>query len=116
GFWRGGWCLGPRYLTAMQPFLLPLVAAAFAAWRGRPYLLAGAAGLVIVGTVVYCVSAATFPYWPDLYRNPLYEVTLRLLGDGGADVGGADAAARAARFERLCIAGALEACRSLGVM
>jgi hypothetical protein len=31
-FWRGGWEVGPRYIAAMLPFLLPLVAAAVQAW------------------------------------------------------------------------------------
>src|SRR5205085_8202720 len=24
-FWRGGWCVGPRYITALLPFLVPAV-------------------------------------------------------------------------------------------
>jgi hypothetical protein len=27
------------------------------------------------------LSSATFPYWPDSVRHPLYDVTLRLLGE-----------------------------------
>jgi hypothetical protein len=27
------------------------------------------------------LSSATFPYWPDSFRHPLFDVTLRLLGD-----------------------------------
>ena len=33
---------------------------------------------------IYTLSAATLPYWPDSLRDPLYEVTFRLLGDGVA--------------------------------
>ena len=82
GFWRAGWEVGPRYITAMQPFLLPLVAVALAQWRDRPVLIGAAIGLIVVGLVVYTGSAATFPYWPDALRDPLYEVMFRLFGAG----------------------------------
>ena len=79
-FWRGGWGVGPRYITAMLPFLLPLVAVAFTAVEHR--LARGAmAGLVVVGVVVYALSSATFPYWPDSMQHPLFDVTFRMLGD-----------------------------------
>jgi hypothetical protein len=98
-FWRGGWTVGPRYITVMLPFLLPAVAAAVAAaaaaagpsssspsptaasWR-RSLLLGGAAGLIAAGVIIYTAAAATFPHWPDRYRAPLHEVTFRLLADG----------------------------------
>jgi hypothetical protein len=81
-FWRGGWSVGPRYITALVPFLLPLVVSALDAWRTRPLAIAASAGLVVAGIAIYVVAAATLPYWPDALRNPLYEVALRLLGDG----------------------------------
>lgn len=80
-FWRGGWGVGPRYITAMLPFLLPLVAVAFA--RPLPDVVLGAmCGLVVSAVAIYTLSAITFPYWPDSIKNPLFEVTFRLLGDG----------------------------------
>ena len=81
-FWRGGWGVGPRYVTAMLPFSLPLVAAALAAFRARPLLAGAACGTIVSSLVIYVTSAATFPYWPDSLKNPLYEITFRLLGDG----------------------------------
>jgi hypothetical protein len=80
-FWRGGWEIGPRYIAAMLPFLLPAVAAQLQAWTGRRVRLGIAAGLVGVGLAVYVLSSATFPYWPDSVAHPLYDVTFRLLGD-----------------------------------
>jgi len=80
-FWRGGWEVGPRYIAAMLPFLLPPIAALLEAWRARPVRLGLAAGLIGVGVVIYVLSSVTFPYWPDSVRHPLYDVTLRLLGD-----------------------------------
>src|SRR4029453_193138 len=67
--------------TAMLPFLLPAVAAMLQTWRERPILLGVASALVIVGVVVYTLSSATFPYWPDRFPHPLYDVTFRLLGE-----------------------------------
>lgn len=83
GFWRGGWQVGPRYLTAMLPFQLPLVAAALAALRRRPMVLGVASGAIVAAVVIYVAAIATLPYWPDSFRNPLYGVTFRLLADGG---------------------------------
>jgi len=79
--WHAGWEVGPRYIVALQPFLLPLVAAAFARWRDDWRRVAAASGLVLIGVVIYTVSTATLPTWPDSFANPLYEVAFRLLGD-----------------------------------
>ncbi|HWO25924.1 MAG TPA: hypothetical protein VNO30_44625 [Kofleriaceae bacterium] len=91
-FWRGGWSVGPRYITVMLPFLLPFVAtsveaaatveAAAATGKRRTLLLGAAAGTIAIGVIIYTAAAATFPHWPDRYRSPLYEVTFRLLADG----------------------------------
>ena len=90
-FWRGGWQVGPRYIAAMLPFLLPAVAAQLQAWKPSVVRLGIAGGLIGVGVTVYVLSSATFPYWPDSVRHPLYDVTFRLLGDNlvAANVGGA---------------------------
>lgn len=80
-FWRGGWGVGPRYITAMLPFVLPLVAAQLQAWCERPFVLGAAASTIVVGVIVYGLSTVTFPYWPDSLKNPLVEVTFRMLGD-----------------------------------
>ncbi|HEY1549334.1 MAG TPA: hypothetical protein VGG28_16020 [Kofleriaceae bacterium] len=79
GFWRAGWEVGPRYITAMQPFLLPLVAAGLVRLRGT--WLGVACGLILTGAVIYVLACATMPYWPDSFRDPLYDVAFRLLGD-----------------------------------
>ncbi len=80
-FWRGGWEVGPRYITAMLPFLLPPIAALVQDWRDRPVRFGFAAGLLGVGVAVYVLSSATFPYWPDSVRHPLYDIAFRLLGE-----------------------------------
>jgi hypothetical protein len=80
-FWRAGWEVGPRYIAAMLPFLLPPIAALLEAWRTRPVRFGIAAGLLGAGVCIYVLSSATFPYWPDSVRHPLYDVTFRLLGE-----------------------------------
>jgi hypothetical protein len=83
-FWRGGWEVGPRYVTAMLPFLLPLVAVGLAELRKTPRVLELACGAIVSAVAIYTLSAATLPYWPDSLKDPLYEVTFRLLRDGAA--------------------------------
>lgn len=81
-FWRGGWQMGPRYVTAMLPFLLPPIAVSLAAAARWPALRGAALGLGGVGVFVYAASIVQFPHFPEKFKNPLYEVTLRLWGDG----------------------------------
>lgn len=90
-FWRGGWEIGPRYITTMLPFLVPPVAAMLTELARRPLVLGAACGLVVVGIVIYVLTTTSFPYWPDCstianrcvpVRDPLYEITFRLLGEG----------------------------------
>jgi hypothetical protein len=81
-FWRGGWQLGPRYITVMLPFLMPPIAVALAAAARWPALRGAALGLGGVGVFIYTASIAEFPHFPEKFKNPLYEVTLRLIGDG----------------------------------
>ena len=91
-FWRGGWGVGPRYIVAMLPFVLPLVAVALSWAHARqrsaaspwlaPLWTGVACGTIVSAVAIYTLTAATFPYWPDSLKNPLYEVTFRLLGDG----------------------------------
>lgn len=91
--WRAGWSVGPRYITVMLPFLLPLIAVALQHWKARWWLFGIAAGTIFVGIAIYAISSATFIPWPDELnyqgrlepvRNPFYEVSLRLLADGRA--------------------------------
>ncbi len=85
-FWRGGWQVGPRYIMAMLPFLLPPIAVAIAAAEAKRWWLGGAAtGLALVGLITYGLTAGLFPYFPDTkFANPIHEITLRLLVDGHA--------------------------------
>lgn len=81
-FWRGGWQFGPRYITVMLPFLLPPIATTLASIDTRRWLRAIPWAMVAIGVAIYSIGVATFPHFPEKFRNPLYEVSFRLLGDG----------------------------------
>lgn len=91
--WHGGWAMGPRYITAMLPFLLPGVAMA-AAWadddRARWWARGLIIGGVLVAAIIYVTSCAEYPHFPGepngpgKWPNPLYEITFRLVREGHA--------------------------------
>ncbi len=83
-FWRGGWQMGPRYITAMLPFAMIPVAVGMSALDKRWYTRGPAIGLMLVGICVYTLSCAEYPHFPERFKNPLYEVTFRLIADGYA--------------------------------
>ncbi len=81
---RGGWSAGARQLVAILPFAGLLAVAGFEV-AGRflvTRVLSYAA--VLFGGVVFVSSATTYPHWPDSLKNPLYELTFRLLAQGYA--------------------------------
>ncbi len=80
--WRGGWEVGPRYVTAMLPFLLAPIGAALGWCRSRPVVLAVVCGTIVSAVGVYALSTATMPYWHTSLHDPLYELTFRLVGAG----------------------------------
>ena len=83
--WRAGWCVGPRYIAGAAPFLAAGVALAWRdARRGR---LAGAlqvalGGLVLVSVFLNGLSAATYPHYPEVFDNPVFDLALPLWRDG----------------------------------
>ncbi len=82
--WRGGWVLGPRYITALVPFAAIAVAHGLDALRGWPSRI-GQGLLAISGAVAIAVTGAAtavsqgFPF--EVY-NPLREVVGPLLSHG----------------------------------
>lgn len=83
--WRAGWCVGPRYIAGAAPFLAAGVALA---WRdARQACLAGAlrvalGGLVLVSVFLNGLSAATYPHYPEVFDNPVFDLALPLWRDG----------------------------------
>ena len=81
---RGGWCVGPRYMTVAMPFVAWLAAVgmqAAARWTATKVL---ALALVVASATIFVVGATTFPHWPDRLSNPLYDLVFPLLGRGYA--------------------------------
>jgi hypothetical protein len=83
-FWRGGWQLGPRYITVMLPFLLAPAMLAIDECNGNPIRRVIAVAACLVGVTVYAGSCAQFPHFPERFSNPIHEVTFRLWADGMA--------------------------------
>ncbi len=79
--WRGGWCLGPRYLIGgflLVFWLFALRVPNGAAGRGQAALLAG----LVYGAIILAISGST--YWMIPYEawNPARTVSLHFLRRG----------------------------------
>jgi hypothetical protein len=81
-FGRAGWSVGPRYIAVALPFFAWLAAAGLAAADRRPVLRALAHASILVGVIVFVVAATTFPHWNPAVKNPLWQVSFRILGEG----------------------------------
>lgn len=82
--WKGGWTVGPRYITVVVP---PMVALTLFGldwlWRRNPSLsrvLLLSTGLVSISVVL--PSALLFPHLPEALVNPYYEAVVPLLSIG----------------------------------
>jgi hypothetical protein len=80
--WRAGWCVGPRYIATVAPFLIAGIAHAWRIVRARFVLSAVAGGLLIVSVVLNAVSAAVYPHYPPEFDNPVFDLAFPLLGSG----------------------------------
>lgn len=87
--WRGGWCAGgPRYVAAVAPFLTWGVALAWRRfWGARRAAGVALAGLALASVALCGIAGATFPHYPVQFDNPVFDVSLRLLGEGYAPRG-----------------------------
>ena len=91
--WRAGWCVGPRYIATVAPFLVFAVARAWPlarAWpfaRAWPWFSALVAGTVLPSVLLNVASGAVYPHYPEVFDNPLFDLTFPLLGQGYAPFG-----------------------------
>jgi hypothetical protein len=85
--WRGGWCVGPRYIATVAPFLVLALARAWPLTRRWPWLSALVAGLVCPSVLLNVVSGAVYPHYPEVFDNPVFDLTFPLLGEGYAPYG-----------------------------
>ncbi|HET6150842.1 MAG TPA: hypothetical protein VFH68_25115 [Polyangia bacterium] len=82
--WRAGWCVGPRYIATVVPFLIAGIAQAWRVVRpgARFALSVTAAGLILASVVLNAVSAAVYPHYPTDFDNPVFDLAFPLLGAG----------------------------------
>jgi hypothetical protein len=85
--WRAGWCVGPRYIAVVAPFLLLPVIQMWPAIARRWWATAGLVGLAAASAVLNVVSGALYPHYPELLANPVFELAFPLLGAGYAPYG-----------------------------
>ncbi len=84
--WRGGWTIGPRYLTPLIPFAAwAALVGVDALWRFKPRLAEAAAlGATLVGFVASGVPSAWYPHLPEGLTRPLPQLFGPLLAGGYA--------------------------------
>jgi len=80
--WHPGWCVGPRYISVVAPFLTAAVALAWRRTRHRVALSVVTAGLIIPSVFLNVLSGAIYPHYPEAFDNPVFDLTLPLLGAG----------------------------------
>jgi hypothetical protein len=82
--WDAGWTVGPRYMTALVPFVFTGLALSWEALgdRTRAFVLPLGAGLGIVSVLVMSTTSVLFPHLPPEYKNPVAEVIWPLWRDG----------------------------------
>lgn len=82
--WKGGWTVGPRYITVVIPPMVALVLLGLDwLWPKYPSLsrvLLMGTGLVSISVVL--PSAVLFPHLPEGLVNPYYEAVVPILGIG----------------------------------
>jgi hypothetical protein len=91
--WRGGWTVGPRFLTGAVPFLV-LGGATLLHRLGverRPLLQAAFAGLLLASLAVQVPAGVLYPHFPENFSGPLPEILFPLARAGLApsSIGGA---------------------------
>ncbi|MDP2345328.1 MAG: hypothetical protein Q8O67_30570 [Deltaproteobacteria bacterium] len=79
--WRGGWSVGPRYISELAGVL---TVTAVVALQRLPSTTARwlAFGGAAIGVVHSGVAGALFPHLPDVLRNPVVELALPLVVRG----------------------------------
>jgi hypothetical protein len=85
--WRAGWCVGPRYIVTVAPFLLLPVIQLWPRFAAHRWGTAALVGLVIPSVLLNVVSGALYPHYPEVFDNPVFDLALPLLGAGYAPYG-----------------------------
>ena len=85
--WRAGWCVGPRYIAVVAPFLMLPMLRMWPRVERRWWMTAIAVGLLIPSVVENVVSGALYPHYPEAFDNPIFDLAFPLIGDGYAPYG-----------------------------
>ena len=80
--WRAGWCVGPRYIVTVAPFLMLALAEVWRLTGGPPLLATLIAGLLIPSVTLNATSAIVYPHYPEQFNNPVFDLAFPLLADG----------------------------------
>jgi hypothetical protein len=80
--WRGGWCVGPRYIAAIVPFLLLPIIKLWPLLGDRRWAVALLSGLMLASVVLNVVSGALYPHYPEQFDNPVFDLAFPLLDAG----------------------------------
>jgi hypothetical protein len=80
--WRAGWCVGPRYIATVAPFLLLPIIKAWPRLGGRWWAPALVLGLAIPSVVLNVVSGALYPHYPEQFDNPVFDLAFPLINAG----------------------------------
>ncbi len=79
--WRGGWSVGPRYISELAGLLSVTAVLALERLSSSSARLL-ALGAAAVGVLHSGVAGAIFPHLPDVLRNPVIELALPLVVRG----------------------------------
>jgi hypothetical protein len=80
--WRAGWCVGPRYIATVTPFLLLPIIQLWPRFARHGWATAATVGLLIPSVVLNVVSGALYPHYPEQFDNPVFDLAFPLLGAG----------------------------------
>jgi len=80
--WRAGWCVGPRYIAVVAPFLLVPLIELWPRVTERWWASAAIVGLTVPSVILNVVSGALYPHYPEQFDNPVFDLAFPLLGAG----------------------------------
>ena len=80
--WRAGWCVGPRYIAAVAPFLLLPIVELWPRLAKHASATAAIVGLTVPSVLLNVVSGALYPHYPEQFDNPVFDLAFPLVGAG----------------------------------
>lgn len=80
--WRAGWCVGPRYIATVAPFLLLPIVQLWPRLGKQTAATAALVGLAIPSVLLNVVSGALYPHYPEQFDNPVFDLAFPLIGAG----------------------------------